>query len=87
MLQREICEGEKVEGTLGKKKEKKRETARVWTRGALMKTAKVETLSTPKADSQGKDPRTLKEPVERWRVVRKRKEKTWRRRKRIRGKR
>ena len=87
MLQREICEGEKVEETLVEKRKRKGQTARVWTRGTLMKTAKVETLSTPKADSQGKDPRTLKEPVERWRVVRKRKEKTWRRRKRIRGKR
>ena len=32
-------------------------------------------LSTPKANSQGKDPRTFKEPVERWRVQKKRMEK------------
>ena len=32
-------------------------------------------LSTPKTDSQGEDPRTFTEPVERWRVQKKRKEK------------
>ena len=54
MLHWGTCEGEKVEGTLGKKEKK---------------------------NTQGKDPRTFKESVERWRVLRKRKEKKWRQRK------
>ena len=38
-------------------------------------------LSTPKTHSQGEDPRTFTEPVERWRVQKKRKEKKWKKKK------
>ena len=37
-------------------------------------------ISTLKTNSQGKDPRTFREPVERWRVQKKRKEKSVRKR-------
>ena len=67
----------RLRGLLGKKK-KKRETARVRTQGPFDENSQGGDLSTPKANSQGKDPRTFKEPVERWRVLRKRKEKKWR---------
>ena len=51
------------------KKKKKRETARVRTQGPLMKTAKVVKPVHLKQRAKGKDPRTFKEPAERWRGV------------------
>ena len=51
MLRWETCQGEKFEGTSVKRKEKRN--------------SQGEDLCTPKADSQGKDPRTVKEPVQR----------------------
>ena len=48
-----------------------KETARVRTQGHLDKTAKAGDLRTLETNSQGRDPRTLKEPVERWRVQKK----------------
>ena len=70
----ETCERGKIEGT-GCKKKKKTETARVRTQESLVETAKVVNSVHPETHSQEEDPRTLKEPVERWRVQKKRIEK------------
>ena len=71
-----LVKGERLKELVAKKK-KNRETARVRTQGLMMETAKVGTSVPPEANSLEEDPRTFKEPVERWRVQRKRKEKKW----------
>ena len=60
-----------------KRKEKKRETARVRTQGPCDENSQGGDLRRPETNSHGEDPRTFKEPVERWRVQKKRKEKKW----------
>ena len=69
-----------------KRKENRNSQGKDTRNGPLKETAKVSTcqggdLSTPKTKSQGEDPRTFKEPVERWRVQKKWKEKKWQRKK------
>ena len=63
------------------KKGKKRETAKVRTQGLAEGNGQGGDLGTPKTNSQGEDPRTFKEPVERWRVQKKWKEKKWKKKK------
>ena len=60
---------------------KKRETARVRTQEPLMETAKMGTLAPLKQTARERNPRTFTEPVERWRIQKKRKEKTWKKKK------
>ena len=76
--------GEKVEVTFGQK-EKKRNSQGKDPRTFDENSQGGET-STPEAESQGKDSRTFKEPVERWRVLRKRKVNKRRKKKKIKDK-
>ena len=60
------------------RREGKRNTARVRT---FEENSQGGDLNTPETISQGKDPRTIREPVERWRVQKKRKENKWKKKK------
>ena len=66
----EDTEGEKVEGTYCGK-EKKRDTARVRVPRIFEGNSQGGDLSAPETNSQREDPRTFKEPMERWRVQKK----------------
>ena len=80
MLQWETCVKEERWRSLLVKKKKEKGYSQGKDPRTLMRTAKVD-FSTPKANSQGKDPGTFKEPVEKWRVQKKRREKQWKKKK------
>ena len=81
MHSRETCEWKSDEKDSCKKTKRKEKQPGVRTRRPLQEHSQGGDLTTLEANSQGKDPRTLCNPIERWRVQEKQKEEKWKKRK------